>query len=144
MSAHESPSHVDRLDVPADLDALAEVRSWVRQRAAPAQFSAQDLGDIDLAVTEAVSNVIRHAYGGDSREQVSISAGLEGPSFVVRIVDTGPEFCGVAAAPDLDNPQAGGYGLHLISSVMDLAAWTRLADGRNELRLERVRPGSRA
>jgi serine/threonine-protein kinase RsbW len=132
----------DQLVVPADLDLLGEVRAWVRQRAVPGDFSDRDLGDIDLAVTEAVSNVIRHAYGGDSRQQVSISAGLEGPRFVVSIVDTGPPFFGADASPDLDRPQAGGYGLHLISAVMDDATWTRLPDGRNELRIVRERPGA--
>ncbi len=131
----------EELAIAADLDLLGEVRGWVRNQAAAADFSASDLGDLDLAVTEAVSNVIRHAYGGDAAEQVNIRAGMEGRRFVISIFDTGPPFAGTAAPPDLDNPQEGGYGLHLICAVMDDATWTRLPDGRNQLRLVRERPG---
>lgn len=134
---------LDQLLIPADLDLLGDVRAWVRPRAAAGGFSNRDLGDLDLAVTEAVSNVIRHAYGEDSRHQVSIRAGLEQGRFVICILDTGPPFAGAADCPDLDSPQQGGYGLHLISAVMDEATWSRLPDGRNELRLARVCPEGR-
>lgn len=134
-----SEDAVDQLVVAADLRLLGEVRAWVRERAQTADFSAQDLGDIDLAVTEAVSNVIRHAYGEDSHSRVSIRAGRKGAGFVISIHDTGPPFLGVARA-EVDASRAGGYGLRLISTVMDDATWTRLSGGRNELRLLRRCP----
>lgn len=139
MPARDSTA-VDQLTLRADLDVLGEVRAWVRHRALAANFLDRDVGDINLAVTEAVSNVIRHAYRGDRRHRVSIRAYLDGQRFVVSILDTGAPFLGVAPSPDLDSPQEGGYGLHLINAVMDDVTWTRLPDGRNELRLVRDRP----
>jgi len=132
------------LVVPADLERLVDVRAWVRRRALPGEFSDRDLADIELAVTEAVSNVIRHAYGEDSQRMVNIRAGLDGGRFLVRILDTGPPFLGATGRSEPDAPRAGGYGLGLISTVMDDATWTRLPDGRNELRLMRRCPGARA
>ncbi|MBA2444002.1 MAG: ATP-binding protein [Nocardioidaceae bacterium] len=129
----------DQLDISADLALLGEVRAWVRQRAEPGEFIARDLDDIELAVTEAVSNVIRHAYGGVAEHQVSIRADLHRSHFVVTIFDEGPPFRGTASSPVLDSHE-GGRGLEIISAVMDEASWTRLADGRNELRLVRKRP----
>ncbi len=133
-------SALDELVVPASLELLGSVRAWVRQRAQPCGFSDRDLGDIELAVTEAVSNVIRHAYAEDGRNQVSIQAGPAGARFVISIIDSGPPFSGQATWTDLDPPQEGGYGLRLISTVMDDATWTRRPDGRNELRLMRLCP----
>ncbi len=137
-TAAADPSLDDQLVVAADLHLLADVRAWVRRRAMLGSFSERDLGDIDLAVTEAVSNVIRHAYGGDSRREVSIRAALEDSQLVISIIDSGLPFLGTAPSPDLDSAQEGGYGVHLISAVMDNASWTRLPDGRNQLRLVRT------
>jgi serine/threonine-protein kinase RsbW len=135
---------LDQLVVPADLQLLGVVRAWVRRRAERGEFSDRDLADIELAVTEAVSNVIRHAYREDSGRQIRIRADLDGARFVMSIRDTGPPFSGIPASSELESPEGGGYGLGLISSVMDDATWTRLPDGRNELRLVRLCPGAGA
>jgi serine/threonine-protein kinase RsbW len=129
------------LVVRADLSVLGDVRAWIRLRAEPGEFSERDLADLELAVTEAVSNVIRHAYGQNADHHISIHAGLEAGRFVVSIRDAGAPFFGVPAESGPPSPRGGGYGLGLISTLMDDATWHRLPDGHNELRLVRMCPG---
>ncbi len=131
MSAH--------LVVPAKLTCLAQVREFVRGHARALGFPDHDLGEIDLAVTEAVSNVVRHAYGGDESGRVEMEVAADEEAFTVVIRDTGRPMPAEVAKPDLDNPSAGGYGIYLIETVMDRVERLR-GPGGNELRLTRRRP----
>lgn len=130
----------DRLVLPADLGELGRVRAFVRDRAEVAGFSSTVLGEIGLAVTEAVSNVIRHAYGGDASQELSVEVLLDDSNLIIEIVDRGQTPHGLPdAEPDLDDPGPGGYGVYLIRTVMDEVEWSRQSRG-NVLRLSRRRP----
>ncbi len=129
----------DRLVLAADLDELGRVRAFVRARAEAAGFPASVLGEIALAVTEAVSNVIRHAYDGDASQELSVEVLLDERDFVIEIVDRGQTPHGLPEGePDLDDPGPGGYGVYLIRTVMDEVEWSRQSRG-NVLRLCRRR-----
>ena len=129
----------DRLVLPADLDELGRVRAFVRGHAEAAGFPSLALGEIGLAVTEAVSNVIRHAYGGDASKELSVEVLLDERDFVVEIVDQGHTPHGLPEGePDLDDPGPGGYGVFLVRTVMDEVEWSRESRG-NVLRLRRRR-----
>ncbi len=95
--------------------------------------------EIELAVTEAVSNVIRHAYKGDRSQQVIVEVSTGEDDLVVEVIDQGPPPDGLPDnEPDLENPGSGGYGLYLMRTVMDEVEWTRQPRG-NVLRLRRRR-----
>ncbi len=130
---------MDRLVLPADLSELGRARAFVRQRAEPAGFPARALGEIDLAVTEAVSNVIRHAYDEDASQKFALEVTVEGDALIVEIIDQGATPEGLPEEdPDLDDPGPGGYGLYLIRTVMDDVQWSQQPRG-NVLRLTRRR-----
>ncbi len=132
---------MDRLVLPADLAELGRARAFVRERALQAGFVPPALGDIDLAVTEAVSNVIRHAYGEDASQQLALEVTVQGGELVVEVVDQGATPEGLPQEdPDLDDPGPGGYGLYLIRTVMDEVEWSRQPRG-NVLRLTRRTTG---
>lgn len=129
------------LVLPADLDRLGEARNWGRAQAETAGFTGGDLGEVEIALTEAVSNVIRHGYQGDPAGTLELHADTDDTDLVLRIVDHAPAFDPTAGEPvDLSQPRGGGYGLYLIEAVMDEVTWTRRPDGANELRLSRRRP----
>ena len=128
---------MDRLVLPADLAELVRARAFVREHAQRAGFARQALGEIDLAVTEAVSNVIRHAYGEDSSQELAIEVTVEGSELVVEVIDQGPAPERLPQEdPDFDDPGPGGYGVYLIRTVMDEVQWSRQPRG-NVLRLVR-------
>ena len=84
--------------------------------------------DIDLAVSEAVSNAIRHSQS-DEGSKVILTLISDGNRLIVEVEDSGPGFnIDEVALPDLDEPQVGGYGLFLIQQVMDSVSYERRKD----------------
>lgn len=88
-----------------------------------AQLRATDdrtLADLKLALTEAVSNSVRHAYGNHGEGVVDIRFVLEPARLTIEVVDDGEGF-------DPRNPPAlegdelseGGLGIAIIRTIAD-------------------------
>ena len=136
MTSERPPDH---LVVPAVLDRLAEARLWVRAHAERCGFTGQDLTEIELALTEALSNSVRHGLRQDADQEVVLEAVSTASELQVVLRDRGPAFDPTTRPePDLSEPQAGGYGIHLIRTVMDEVLWQH-DDGENRLTLVRRR-----
>ena len=89
--------------------------------AASLDFTVPDLEDLKVAVSEAVSNAVLHAYPGSAGD-VAVTAYLEGEDLVVEVEDWG------IGIPDLDKAKEPGYtttpehmglGLSFIESFPD-------------------------
>jgi len=124
--------------VPATIDAIEEVALYVEECLEQAEVPLMEATRIQLAVEEAVTNVVTHGYettGG----QVSIRC-VSSPELVtITITDTGPAFDPTKIPPaditaDLDHRNIGGLGVHLIKSVMDEVLYNREMDA-NQLTL---------
>jgi serine/threonine-protein kinase RsbW len=90
--------------------APGEGRQAIREFAAPAQPTARALGAIEVCVSEAVTNVVMHAYRDmASPGSIDMEAELDGDSLTVRVRDQGH-----GLEPRLDSPGLG-LGLPLIS-----------------------------
>lgn len=89
------------------------------------------LGDLELAITEACANVVRHAYAGAPDGDLEIVLTIEPKSHVeIAVSDWGRAFLG---APDVRNPDpasASGRGLYIISRLVD-DAQRRTDAGKN-------------
>lgn len=98
--------------------------------------------DIVQAVDEALSNVMRHAYEGDSGQPIRIVCRCDGNEFQVEVCDLGREFDPFAQpVPPPDELRSGGRGIFLIRSLMDGCEYRR-ADGWNCVRLSKGLPQS--
>jgi serine/threonine-protein kinase RsbW len=76
------------------------------------------LADLKLALTEACSNSVRHAYG-DGHGHVDIRFELRDDRLIVEVADNGSGF-EVAAERDRDDELAeGGLGIAIIRSIAD-------------------------
>jgi serine/threonine-protein kinase RsbW len=128
------------------LGAVAPVAEAVRALARPV-LGEDGAGDLELALVEAVTNVIRHGYGPEGGP-VKVEASAEpGEGVTLRIRDWGRPIPGEALSgagfhrfdfdpEDLDAIPAGGLGLSLIAAVMDDVAY-RSDEGQNMLTLRR-------
>ncbi len=87
-----------------------------------------------VAVQEAATNVLRHAYEGDLTLPIRFELKATGPMISITIVDHGPPFDPEKEekVPDEENPAEGGYGIYIIKSVMDKVIYDR-REGKNFL-----------
>lgn len=93
--------------------------------------------DIKLAVDEAVSNVMRHAYGGNAQRPVHIALRLVASGVETEICDDGSEFDPFAQElPPPDELRSGGRGIFLMRAVMDEWEYDRV-DGWNRVRMRK-------
>jgi serine/threonine-protein kinase RsbW len=108
-----------RLRVPARAEYIALARLALTGLADIVAVSEESLADLKLALTEAVSNSVRHAYA-DGAGIVSIGYELTGDALAVEVVDDGRGF-------DPDRPPAlegeelteGGLGIAIIRTIAD-------------------------
>jgi anti-sigma regulatory factor (Ser/Thr protein kinase) len=127
------------LRVPAREEFLESIRAYVVQTAAAAGASEGILFRIELAVEEALTNIIKYAYPGKAGEiEVSCSTG-PCDTLVLEIRDWGGAFDPLHfETPDLtqdfqDRP-IGGLGIYLIRKIADKVTYCALEDG-NQLTL---------
>ncbi|TNC66576.1 ATP-binding protein [Rubellimicrobium roseum] len=124
---------------------LTPVALAVRALAEPA-LGEEGAGDVELALVEAVTNVIRHGYGPEGGP-IRVEASVAPTELVLRLFDWGRPIPGEALAAaglsrfdfdpaDLDALPAGGMGLSIIAAVMDEVSY-RSDEGQNVLTLLR-------
>lgn len=136
------PTHSDsdfsaeaRLELGSDLNQLASVRSFVRdfcENIPDSLFDDDRKDQVILAVNEAATNIIKHAYRGRSEEKIQITAEVVAGQFVVRLYDWGEDFDPESVQePKFNGSQEGGFGIYIISQSVDEVNYSRNANGRN-------------
>jgi anti-sigma regulatory factor (Ser/Thr protein kinase) len=83
---------------------------------------------VRLAVSEALTNAVMHAYGAHSGA-VHVSASRAGDELWVLIADDGQGVDAGYESPGL------GMGLHLIACMADYFAMTKRREGGTEIRM---------
>jgi serine/threonine-protein kinase RsbW len=77
------------------------------------------LADLKLALTEAASNSVRHAYGGDGVGVVAVSYELRPDRLVIEVTDEGEGFDPTDAAGPPSELSEGGLGIAIIRAIAD-------------------------
>lgn len=119
---------------------LIAVREFISAAAREFGFPDEEVSKIALAVDEACTNVIKHAYQFDPGKKISITVNRDDSAFEVVIHDTGRKFnpAGVQA-PDmkeyLSHYRKGGLGVYLMKTLMDRIEYTIRPGQTNEVRL---------
>ncbi len=92
--------------------------------------SEQTLSDIDLALTEAITNAVEHAHRGNSGLTVRVEISFDEARFTARIHDSGPGFdLSSIPEPVQGSLEERGRGLFLIRKLMDRVSYGKEADG---------------
>ena len=108
----------------ADFENLDPIRDFVGETAQQAGFSSKEVYSIQLAVDEACSNVIEHAYEGISNGDIEITCDVQPHRMTIVIHDHGREFdITKVRKPNLSRQlherEVGGLGVFLIRKLMD-------------------------
>jgi len=117
-----------RLEIPAEhryLNVVGACATALLGRAPGLKEAEIAHYNIELALQEACTNVVDHAYAGQPGRIVIEFSYIEAPrQLTVDLYDTGRPFDPqMAGEPPLDEPQVHGYGLFLIRSLMDEMAY---------------------
>lgn len=115
---------MDSITLTADLDALAQISAFITEAAELAGLDERATWQVQLAVDEAATNVIQHAYASDSPGDLTLSWQSDEQRFIIVLRDYGRHFDPQnIPAPDISSPieerQVGGLGIYLITRLMD-------------------------
>jgi anti-sigma regulatory factor (Ser/Thr protein kinase) len=137
-----------RMELQSNPEMLCVVRQAMAQLAETVGFSSADCRAVVLAVDEALTNIIRHAYEGEGDHPMRAEFrhievrrdGEERSALEITLEDDGCEvdsakLCGRS----LEEVKPGGLGLHFIRECMDTVEFRR-SQGRNQLRLVKLLP----
>ena len=126
------------LEIPADENNLGEVRDFISDVCARAGFSNRETSNTKLAVDEACTNIIKHAYGGASDRTITITVSDNPEKFTVRLRDFGVKADSATFLPrDLADIQPGRLGMHFIRQVFDAVTYDTSHRQGTELILEK-------
>lgn len=98
------------------------VRRLTAQALTAVGFAAEDVADVGLALTEAVSNVLRHSVEG---EEYEVRLALCDEKMSLEVLDAGHGFEQLAVAGGRPSPFAeGGRGIALMRALVDEVRFT--------------------
>jgi serine/threonine-protein kinase RsbW len=129
--------------VAATLADVGGARAWAVDRGREAGLGEDDLFALEIVVAEALTNVVRHAYGGQppdrDGEDIALTLRVADGRLQVLVRDWGEKFELAADAGDidLDELRTGGYGLYILKELMDDVTADTSHDEGTELRMER-------
>ena len=120
------------LSLPSETAYLGLVRELTKRMAEVAGFAEPVAERLALAVDEATTNVIEHAYHGSGDREIELRIEDRGPDFRVEVVDSGATV-DPRAVPRVDlgryvsERRTGGLGVHLMEKIMDSVTFRRSA-----------------
>ncbi|HUG52425.1 MAG TPA: ATP-binding protein [Vicinamibacteria bacterium] len=120
------------LSLPTETAHLALVRELTKKMAEVAGFAEAVADRLALAVDEAATNVLEHAYKGATDREIELRFEDRGADFRVELVDTG-RMVDPRAVPHVDldkfvtERRTGGLGMHLMEKIMDSVTFRRSA-----------------
>ncbi|HEY7820617.1 MAG TPA: ATP-binding protein [Vicinamibacteria bacterium] len=124
------------LRFPSDNKYLHMVHQLAKTLAESTGFDSVEAEQIALAVDEAATNVIQHAYGGEAGHEIEIHFDPEGDSLDIVILHEG-EALEAVPVPDFDldklvaEKRKGGLGLTIMRQMMDKVEHSRARTGKN-------------
>jgi serine/threonine-protein kinase RsbW len=116
---HVDDRGVVALSIPAKAEYIVLCRLALAGLARVRALEAELVADLKLALTEACSNSIRHAYAQDRTGAVEIRYELNGEKLQVEVTDDGAGFdVSILASAD-GEPEGGGLGIAIIRALTD-------------------------
>jgi serine/threonine-protein kinase RsbW len=120
LSQRASAIAQNTLTISSDLSEVGRAREWISTLAQQAGLCAQENYELQLAVSEACTNAIKHAYSMVKGHTVVLSAEIDNSQIRLVIKDFGVKLdLESYQEPDLDKPSESGYGIYILRRLMD-------------------------
>jgi serine/threonine-protein kinase RsbW len=108
-----------KLSIPARAEYITLCRLALTGIAHVRDLSEEVLGDLKLALTEAASNSVRHAYADHGVGVVEIRYELLPDRLVIEVTDDGAGFDAAEVEGSPDDLSEGGLGIAIIRAIAD-------------------------
>jgi serine/threonine-protein kinase RsbW len=119
-AASNGDARTVRLTIPAKAEYITLVRLALSGLSQLRPLSEETLGDLKLAVTEACSNSVRHAYRDGREGAVQVIYELHADRLVVEVCDEGEGFTASEHVLSPDRALSeGGLGIAIIRELAD-------------------------
>jgi sigma-B regulation protein RsbU (phosphoserine phosphatase) len=146
VGKQQAPLARAAVEIRSDLKELRRVRRFVRRFCGTLQdpIPGDDLVEaLELAVTEAATNIMEHSYHGRADQWIHLEAEAFPHAVAVRLRHLGMGFDPVLVAPAApDGTQESGFGTYIISRSVDQVRYYRDERGRNCVSLVKNRTTS--
>jgi serine/threonine-protein kinase RsbW len=129
-----------QLTVKSRTENLSEIREFVKSAALDTGFSPDTIENIVLAVDEACTNIIKHAYKFYPDGEILIKVRCSGRKFTIELIDYGSSFePDKVPVPDIrkfyQQHKVGGLGIYLMKTLMDDVKYRSVPGKYNQVRL---------
>ena len=131
---------------PGRFSSLGGIREFYVRAAEEAALDEKSVCEVELAVDEAASNIIDHAYQGEGKGDIECSYNVKPGRLEVIMRDHGKPFNPEKVKmPNLKNDprrrKQGGLGLPFMKTLMDSVEFTFNNKDGNELRMVKTGKG---
>ena len=144
MKEDVNPGQIE-LTILANPAYLCIARAAVRKALEISGFDDQDADGVTLALDEALTNVIRHSYGGPCEKPIIIKLSQipnyrkKASALEIVVRDFGKHVDPkTIKSRDLNEVRPGGLGVHIIQTVMDEVEYSCVSEGGMLLRMVKL------
>ncbi|MGG3561232.1 anti-sigma B factor RsbW [Bacillus sp. 1P10SD] len=116
------------MKIPAKPDYVGVIRLTLSGIASRMGFTYEEIEDIKIAISEATTNAVQHAYQSDEGGEIIVGFGIYPDKLEMMVADYGQSFNFIQTKKELgpytksstmDDLAEGGLGLFLIETLMD-------------------------
>ncbi len=138
MSEGSRPLEIE-LTFRSSTEYLSLIRKNVGWICEKKEFPEKECSRTVLAVVEAATNIIRHAYEGDPDSTITLRLAEIDCGLQIEFLDRGKEFSpDKLQGRDLDDVKPGGLGLHMLRACMDDVRFEKRSGGGTRLVLRKI------
>lgn len=134
------PQSFNRIEIQSHLENLPGARRFVRhfcKSNSCRPLAGEGLWQLELAVHEVVTNIIRHAYNNRSDQRILIEIQSFEERIMVHLNHWGRPFIQLESVPRpiVDGKSKCGFGLYLIERCVDRVTYECTPNGKNIISL---------
>ncbi|MDO8549226.1 MAG: ATP-binding protein [Ignavibacteria bacterium] len=136
------------LKVKSRTENLSKIREFIQDFASLAGFSQGTIDNMMLAVEEACTNIIKHAYKSYPDGEIIIKIKYEEKKLIITIIDYGKAFQPESIPePNIQEyyrqHRVGGLGMYLMKTLMDDVKYISIPGKYNQVLLSKRLNSSR-
>jgi serine/threonine-protein kinase RsbW len=142
LANNKSKIKEKKLVVKGKTENLAKIRMFIQEIASSVGFKQESIDNMMLAVDEACTNIIKHAYKASPDGEINIKIKYEDKKLIITIIDYGKSFTpDLIPEPDIQEyykqHKVGGLGMYLMRTLMDDVKYISIPGKYNQVLLSK-------